>query len=248
MSDKMKEETVDVVKRDIISLVKMAQKPFTWLHGSMAVFNILCLIVAMLLGTYYYKKTNNHSANMEHELELLNAHYLVQNQQTILLKVIDNKMKDVTIDTKVQLAKTIYDISQLKQIPINIICGLIEVESNWNPNVASECGAQGLMQVLPSYARPYLREKTLNYRLDIWKDPIINVIVGVSMLRDFQDEHIEKGKTSSNEFKIALHSYFWGPTNTEQLFGKKDGRVNIPNMSYPIRVLEVAKKYKNLGL
>lgn len=247
MKDEDQKASTDLMIH-VNNAIKIAQRPATVL----SIGSLIAIILALSIGTFFcvdfYKRDFAYKKNTQHQIELLNTYWIIQNQQTVLLKVIDANMKDATIDTKVQLAKTIYDMAQLKQIPIHIICGLIETESHWKVNARSECGAEGLLQVMPIYGRAYLREKGISYRPDIWYDPIINTIVGVSMLRDFQDEHVERGRTDMNTWTLALHTYLWGPSNSDQLFGKTDRRVNVPNMAYPQRVIDASKKYKDRGL
>lgn len=233
---------------NVKDLVKMAQRPFLFMSVGSFALTLIALGVFAWFGSKYYINNEQYKKDTSHQLELLNQHYVINNQQTVLLKVLDGKLPNLPIDTKVQLAKIIYDMSQLKQVPISIICGLAEVESQWTPDIVSPAGAQGLIQVMPIYARPYLREKGLNYKPDIFKDPVINVMVGISMLRDFQDEHVERGRTDGSNWTFALHTYLWGPSNSNQIFGKTDQRVNVPNMAYPQRVLDAAKKYKDMGL
>lgn len=61
-----------------------------------------------------------------------------------------------------------------------VALAVLEVESNYNPNVQSKAGAVGLMQVIPKYhlrrAEPY----GLN---DIW-DPYTNILCGMDFLND----------------------------------------------------------------
>lgn len=208
----------------------------------------IILFIIFITGYILYKwdqKVNSviSSNNTVREFALKNS------EQTILLKIIDEKIGiKAPVQTKVQLTQTIYSLATIKKIPLNIICGLIETESNWTPSVTSDANAKGLMQVLPQYARPYLRYERIEYNPDVLYDPVINSIVGISILADYHAAHVEAGKEKEDDFTITLHSYFWGPENTKQLYGKQDGRVNIPNMSYPMRVLEKAKYYKERGL
>jgi hypothetical protein len=204
---------------------------------------ILSLIGIIFL--YVIRRDNEYTKK---QLELIQQYYVVHNQQSILLKLIDKKLTHSSIDEKVKVTRMMYDLASIKQIPISILCGLAEVESNWNCKAVSESGAEGLLQVLPLYGRSYLREKGFDYRKDIWKDPVINVMVGINMLADYHMEHCEKGRTTKDNWTLALHSYLWGPGNSMKLFGKKDKRVNVPNMSYPMRVIDAAKKYKEMGL
>jgi len=211
----------------------------------------LILIVMLLVGANAFilnlinKKVNTVVASNK----VIQEFALKNSAQTVLLKLIDTKLgSNASIQTKVNLANTIYSLSTVKNIPLNIICGLIEVESQWVPNLTSSANAKGLMQILPAYARPYLRNERIEYAPNVLLDPVANVTVGIQMLADLHAGHFEAGKESANDFTFTLHSYFWGSNNTEMLYGKRDSRVNVPNMSYPMRVFEAAKKYKEMGL
>jgi hypothetical protein len=193
----------------------------------------------------YQMKKNTY---IKEQLDLIQQYQVLQNQQTTLLKIVDEKLENSTIDEKIKVTKMMYDMSCLKHVPPSIVCGLIEIESNWNCKAISVCGAEGLLQVLPLYGRSYLREHGINYKKNIWKDPVINAMVGISMLADYQEEHYEKKRVKEDDWVLALHSYLWGPGNSMKLFGKKDERVNVPNLSYPMRVIEASKKYEKLGL
>lgn len=206
---------------------------------------IIVLIIAsaaMIGGIKVWNKMDD----MDKTNKLALANYAENNKKNLLLKIIDNNMK-IPVEQKVKLRDTIYDLCYLHDIPVPLICGLIEVESGWNPDALSEANAKGLLQTLPSTARPYLRYERIDYNDKVLFDPIKSAIVGISYLKDLHLSHIEAGK-NDNDFSLSLHSYFWGGNNTAALYGKKDARVNVPNMSYPMRVLEASKKYQNMGL
>ena len=205
---------------------------------------VICGVGGTVFGVNVFSKINL----LEHENRVLNERYKENNKELVLLQVITSKMPDVKIETQAQLAKTIYNLATIRKIPLHLLCGLIETESNWDHTVTSGANAKGLMQVLPSTAYPYLRSQNLNYDKNILYDPTVNVIVGISYLSDLQQGHIEAERTKEDDFTMALHSYFWGTSNTLQLYGKKDGRINVPNMSYPMRVIEASKKYKAMNL
>jgi len=216
--------------------------------GTLTNLILICLIIAGLVGFTIYKmdqKLNTMIATNK----VIQEFALKSSEQTILLKIIDEKMGMLaTIPTKVALTQTIYSLATVKKIPLHLICGLIEVESSWNPNLTSKANAKGLMQTLPMYARPYLRSEKIEYNPDKLFDPIVSAIVGIEMLADIHDSYVEVGKEKPDDFTLTLHSYFWGQSNTLLLFGMKDGRVNVPNLSYPMRVFEAAKFYKERGL
>lgn len=205
-------------------------------------FVLIALGAVAFGGTIVYAKMDK----IDKTNQLAIANFTESNKRNILLKIIDSKM-DIPIEQKVKLRDTIYDLAYIKEIPVSLICGLVEVESGWNANAVSEANAKGLFQTLPSTARPYLRFERIEYNEKVLLDPVKSAIVGISLISDLHAGHTEAGKNDS-DFSLSLHSYFWGSNNTLQLYGKKDTRVNVPNMSYPIRVLDTAKKYKEMGL
>lgn len=208
------------------------------------------IIVALLalVSWYGYFSMITYMKRTEANNEVLRQYLVKNDSKVVLLRIVHEKMPNTPIETQVKVTDTIYTLSSLRQVPLNLICGLIEVESSWNEKNISEANAKGLMQVLPSTARPYIRAEKLNYSEDVLFDPTINIIVGVSYLADLQEGHIEAGKVNKDDWTMALYSYFWGSQNTLTLYGKKDTRVNVPNLAYPQRVMEVAKKYQTQGL
>ena len=165
-----------------------------------------------------------------------------------LLKVVDEKLgPTIPSETKVEVCNTILMMCNAKNIPINLVCGLIEVESGWNTTLTSNVGAKGLLQVMPATAKPYLRAERKTTNSDELYNPVTAIIVGVSYFSDLQAQYVELGK-SEMALELGLHSYFWGQENTKQLLGIKDTRAGVPNMAYPVRVFEASKKYKLLGL
>ena len=164
-----------------------------------------------------------------------------------LLKVVDEKLgSKVSPEIKVDVCNTILMMCNAKNIPVSIACGLIEVESQWNIKAVSSCGARGLTQVMPAYAKPYLRLERKSDNANELLNPTTSIIVGLSMLADLQAQYVEMGVPDT--MTLALHSFYWGRSNTLTLLGKRDIRVNVPNMAYPLRVYSAAKYYKELGL
>ena len=219
---------------------------------SMIKLNAATAIAPILVagGVFYVYKDLKDAVHAQNEKQ--NLLLLAMEKQGLpgkLLKIVDDKLgKTVPSEIKVQVANTILMICSAKNIPVHIACGLIEVESGWNVNALSGCGAKGLTQIMPGTAKPYLRNERKSDSSDELFNPVTSVIVGLSYLSDLHSQYVELGVTEPNNYTFALHSYFWGGNNSAILLGKKDGRVNVPNFSYPLRVMAVAKQYKDLGL
>lgn len=226
--------------------VKAALKPFAFLHGALSFFILIALGASLAVGAYFLREVNKTSTQNANELKLLNQYYVIQNQQTILLKIVDSKLRNdkgaafgsATMEEKIQTSKMMYDMATIKKVPLHLLCGIAETESQWNTHAVSSAGCVGLLQITPAYARVYLREKGINYSKDIFFDPVINAMCGISMLADYQFDCLEKGIATPDNWHFATHHYFWGPSKRDNKF----------DMNYSMKVIEASKKYKEMGL
>lgn len=231
---------------EIIKNMSRVNKVF---HGAISVALTGIVLGAIVVGGYGYRQLSITAQEQKKQFELLNMNFIEQNKQIVLLKVVDANLKDSTIDQKVKLTKTIYDLCTLKQIPINVICGIIEHESRWTPGVRNESsGATGLMQLIPRYAYPYMRGIGIKEDPELLKDPVYNVMIGISELADAHADFVSSGKVKDDDFTITLHSYAWGKSATYELFRRTDQKVNVPNLAYPAAILKMAKRYEQMGL
>lgn len=155
-------------------------------------------------------------------------------QEVTLLKLIDDKV-DAPMETKVLMSRTIITMANLKRLPIDLICGVIEVESKWKLSAVSGAGAVGVMQVMPSTGQAYLRAERIDPSRKALLDPVNNIICGIGALADFHDQAVEFKHDKPNEFGVTLAMYNQGP------------KVSKPTQ-YSKDVIEAAKKYKAMGL
>jgi hypothetical protein len=230
----------------IQEIVKAIKHPWTTFHRTI---NTLGSVIVIVCGVFigYESQINNKTAERNtNQLELLNRYYVIQNQQTILLKIIDQNLRDdkssslgsAPLEEKVATAKIMYDLSITKRVPLSLLCGIAQTESYWNTHAVSLMGCVGLIQPNPLYARPYLRENRIDYKKDIYFDPVINCTVGIGMLNDFQNEKIEKGLATPDNWNFATHDYLWGPAT----------RGNIYDMNYSLKVITAMKEFQKMGL
>jgi soluble lytic murein transglycosylase-like protein len=190
---------------------------------------ITAVLVLAGVGAVY---TLIRDAKKDH-MELVSA--LSKNtQDVVLLKVIDERVK-APMETKVLMSRTILTLSSLKRLPVDVVCGIIEVESRWDPSLTSNAGAVGIMQVMPATGKAYLRAERIDPTKHALLDPVNNLICGIGALSDFHDQAVDLGLDKSNEFGVTLAMYNGGP------------RMTKPN-GYSQAVLEAAKKYKAMGL
>lgn len=222
--------------------------------------NAIAAIAPLLVtagGIYMYSEFKESVSSLKEQSTLVLISLEKQSASGKLLKVVSDKMdaicdakkqSRIPAEVKVNVCNTLTMMCSAKNIPMYIACGLIDVESQWDTKAISSCGAKGLLQVMPATAKPYLRVERKSDNSNELYDPTTAIIVGLSYLADLQSQYVELGVTESNNYTFALHSFFWGGSNSAALLGKKDTRVNVPNFSYPIRVIAAAKQYKDLGL
>ena len=90
-------------------------------------------------------------------------------------------------------------------LPIELVLGLIYVESSGNNYAVSHVGAIGLMQLMPSTAEAVAERIGVEWRGEqTLFDPVMNVRLGVGYLRGLIDRY--------GSVETALAAYNWGPT------------------------------------
>ena len=158
------------------------------------------------------------------------------NQEVTLLKVIDERVK-APMETKVTMARTIITMSALKRLEVATICGIIDVETGgtWKTDLISPMGAIGIMQVMSSTGKAYLRAERIDPTKQALLDPINNLICGIGCFADFRDQAQELSLDKPGEVGTALAMYNQGPRARAATKYSKD-------------VLEAAKKFRTLGL
>ena len=230
-----------------MSVLELLEKKTKSIIKLNAITAIAPILVAAA-GFYGYREVMNAVQSQNEKQNLVLVAMEKQGLPGKLLKVVDEKLgTKVPAETKVEVCNTLLMMSTAKNIPLHIAMGLIEVESGWDIKATSSSGAKGLMQVLPSTAKPYLRVERKTTNSDELYNPTTAIVVGLSYLSDLHVSYVELGVAESTNYTFALHSYFWGGSNSAALLGKKDGRVNVPNFSYPLRVMAAAKQYKDMG-
>ena len=108
---------------------------------------------------------------------------------------LDINTDSLNIDEKIDYAIEKY--SNKYGIDSKLIKSIIKVESNFNPNVVSEAGAQGLMQLMPEISQSL---GVIN-PLDIEQ----NIEGGVRHIKSYVDRY-------NGDIEMALMAYNGGPT------------------------------------
>ena len=246
IDEKKISDALKVEDNAFIELVKILQHPRTNLHRIVNYIISFIIIVGGSVSGYAIYQQNQITKQTNSQMELLNKFYIIQNQTSTLLTIIDKNLKDsdsaapgsAPMEEKVAVCKILMDMGTLRQIPISLLAAIAHVESRWNTHAVSGKECVGLLQITPLYARPYLRENRIDYKKDIYFDPVTNSIVGISMLVDYQNEVLEKGLTTPGNYVFALHHYFWGPAKRDNKF----------DMNYSLKIIEAMKEFQKQGL
>lgn len=111
-------------------------------------------------------------------------------------------------------------------VPIAVVLAVMSQESEFRPNVISNKGAQGLMQVLPINFKHYSNHPLLKGNQHM-QDPIQNVRAGVMLLGDLYRQFQDWSK--------VFRSYYAGPEQAN-------------NKTYDWYAKSVMKKAQGFGL
>lgn len=103
-----------------------------------------------------------------------------------VVNYIKSKNKKIDMDIARTLARSIVKESQRNNIPIEVILGLIAVESRFNPDAVGSAGEVSFWQVMPDMHHKtisHLRDNNMIQTNNLF-DPTTNSVVGARILRD----------------------------------------------------------------
>ncbi len=136
--------------------------------------------------------------------------------------------------------------SEKNNIPIELVCAIINVESGFNPNAVSNKGASGYMQLMEQTANwgiETLGIEGVTYN-DIF-DPELNVALGTWYFKNLYNQFGSE--------KLAIISYNAGSGNVSKWLKQNNGDIeetmqNIPyketkNYYYKVKINETVYKY-----
>ena len=135
-----------------------------------------------------YAKSDIAVKTMVDELNSLNKRLKdIKNGDDLLKRdiflYIDTKFSRVPDSVSKEIADEILQISKEENISPELIMGIMQVESSFNPLAISNKGARGLMQVMPAWAKKFELEKVSDlHNIDT------NIECGVRVLKIHIDE------------------------------------------------------------
>ena len=116
---------------------------------ALVMFLITIISYGAILGYSEYKENRR-------ERKLILEGIAKVNKKIILQQVVSEKMPDTPVETVVSISDKLYERTQIYNMDLAMICGMIDVESKWNLYAVSPVRARGLLQVMPSTARTHL--------------------------------------------------------------------------------------------
>ncbi len=147
--------------------------------------------------------------------------------------------------TKYEIANTIYEMSvKYPNLDIDIICATITHESarTWNPEVVSQAGAMGLMQVMPTTGMYVAQYEGITWKSpeEVLFNPIYNIRIGCRYLSTLVGEY---------ELDGGLAAYNGGERRAA-LWLKNDRAAGIlwaETSSYVPSVMKLIDQYREMN-
>lgn len=185
---------------------------------------IIILIVALFLYVYEIKQSN---ILLKYEISGLNKNILSKSdKQAVYLKILILK-PDMDKTQARNIANAIYKKSKEFRRDPDLILAIAKVESDLNPNVVSNMGAEGLLQVMPQWVEVFKN------RCDL-KEIECNLENGLRLLESYEQLY--------GNLEIALTVYNRGPTTVDWALIK--GR--NPDNGYAPKIMKTYEKLKDL--
>ena len=163
-----------------------------------------------------------------------------------IMSIINQYNPDVPSGVKYEIAEEIYNMSlKYTNLDVDLICATItfETASTWKPELVSDAGAMGLMQMMPTsgFLLAYYEGITWTSSEEILFDPIYNIRIGCRYLSALIEQYdLEGGLAAYNdgEKRAAL----WLSND------KADGILQAETSDYIPQVLSLYESFKGITL
>ena len=120
------------------------------------------------------------------------------------------KTNGISLSQGLGIAESILVQSQTHQLPPELILAVIKKETDHNPAAISKKGALGIMQIMPVTWDEYVKKLNLNVSRQAAFDPIVNIKVGVYLLKDLFEHYRMNCKTEQEAWELTLSAYYSG--------------------------------------
>ncbi|MFQ5768955.1 MAG: lytic transglycosylase domain-containing protein [bacterium] len=225
--------------------------------NSMFVKGLVLVVIVISIVAFYYKlfwispeQKNSKLVDLEKTLQDIRAAMNVDSvrQYNIqkVMKIISKYNKDMPSSMKYEISEEIYNMSvKYTNLDVDLLCATITQESGgtWNPEIVSEAGAMGLMQIMPTTGLwiAYYENITWTSAKEILFNPIYNIRIGSRNLSALINQYnLEGGLAAYNggEKRAAI----WLLNN------KAKGILWTETSNYIPHVLLLYKEFKTFTL
>lgn len=145
-------------------------------------------ILALLLffSVFFQWVERSNISLIRESYQVVKYHLIERQSRHAFLEILRNK--SLTVGQALEIADVVIDESRVNKVPIHMILGVMDLESEFMPGAVSSKGARGLMQVMPDRWKEYVSSKDLQ-TLDARHDPVLNVRVGIRYLGDLMRQY-----------------------------------------------------------
>jgi len=212
---------------------------------------ITCLSVISFSFKYYsFEETAAKVSDIERTLQNLRAAMNVDSvrQYNIqkIMGIIEEYNYNLPPNQKYEIANEIYNMSiKYPNLDVDLICATITHESalTWRPDVKSEAGAMGLMQIMPTTGILLAQAEGIPWTTpqDILFDPIYNIRLGCRYLSALiKSYNTDGGLAAYNGGEKRAALWIANDRNYSLLWEETRG--------YVPAVLKLYEKFKNQGI
>lgn len=189
-------------------------KPFhapAWMNkilgSSVILLSLVVLAVVGVAGFFGHQLLKNQN-EFKNTQEMMLSNLRVINEQQIIRDIIEEKIGNkLPADVKSRMSFELYNGCRKYDIRPELVMGLIEQESSWNPFAKNASGATGLMQLMYDTAIRYYKARGLTLTPESLADPVINLAIGIEVLADKHEAAMIQGKTTKDDYMWALYYY-----------------------------------------
>jgi hypothetical protein len=113
----------------------------------------------------------------------------------------------MSIGQVMDIADTVVQQSRNFNLPISLILAVMKKESQFNPSAISHMGAIGIMQIHPPAWVEFTRRLGLNLSLKAASDPVVNIIIGTTILKSLFELYESRYSSSAEIERRVLAAY-----------------------------------------
>ena len=176
-----------------------------WMVG-FVLANLCYLIIIALMGWSFIqdRKTGEFSIVQKEELDTLRT-------KESVYAILRNK--GVSLSQGLDIAEVTMRQSRKLDLSMSLILAVMKKESEFTPYALSSKYAMGLMQVHPVTWGEYVGKLNLQVSAHAAFDPVTNIIVATSVLRDLYEYYKKRAKSEEEIWKSVLSAYYAGVTS-----------------------------------